>query len=180
MKLIIAPAIFLVFAAAPAEAQRVALHAGETITIRVVDGVPVIDNTAPAAAITTYESYTLRRAQTQDIPPGVKIVAPTFLQRGEGPPDPPRPRPGRIELTMRQVAAVEPGMPDNTELFILNGYASDFAYRAQLTRSGNSRPTDVCTIPANFLGLEHWPYVIDELELSDLRLEPSKDTVSCE
>ena len=180
MKLIIAAATLLAFTGAPADAQTIALHAGETVTIRVLDGNPIVESTAPAAAITAYESYALRRAQTQDIPPGVKIIAPTFLHDGEGPPDPPRPQPGHIGLTMRRVTAVEPGMPDNTELFIQNGYGSEFAYRAQLTRSGNSRPTDVCTVPANFLGLEHWPFVIDELKLSDLRLEPPKDTVSCE
>jgi hypothetical protein len=82
-------------------------------------------------------------------------------------------------ITMRQVAAIKPGSPENTALFITNGYGSTFRYQAAMSADGRSAPTDVCDVAPHMLGLEHWPYPLERLELSDLSLEQSNGTVEC-
>ena len=55
-------------------------------------------------------------------------------------------------------------------LIVENGYGQALAYRAQMTRAGQTRPTDVCIVlPAN-RSYEHWPHTIDRIALSDFAL----------
>jgi hypothetical protein len=66
-------------------------------------------------------------------------------------------------------------------LTIENGYNRSFRYRAVMHRRDRSAPTDVCEVMANKPGFEHWPYQIEWLELSDLRLEtPLPDQLRCQ
>jgi hypothetical protein len=173
-------ATLLALTAAAANAQTISLHPGETVTLRFEDGNPKFEPSAPAEPMTKYEVYALWRAETQEVPAGVKIVPPVPIMNGEGPPDPPRPTPSCVRLTMRRVPGLKPGTPENTVLFIANGYGSTFAYRAVMHVNGNSAPTDVCGVLPGVPGLEHWAYTIDQLDLSDLHLEPSSGGVTCQ
>jgi hypothetical protein len=56
-------------------------------------------------------------------------------------------------------------------LFVENGYGRAMAYRARIYANGRSAPTDVCVVLPRLRGVEHWPYRIDRIELSQLRLE---------
>lgn len=166
--------------ATPANPQGVSLHPGETITVRFIGDQPRVEQSGPAGPMSKYDIYALWRAETQEIPPGSKVVPPTFIEKGEGPPDPTRPVPSVIQLTMRRVPGLTADSPQNTALVISNGYGSTFAYRATMVRDGHPKPTDVCEVPPSFPGLEHWPYPIDQLDLSDLRLEQTNGQINCE
>jgi hypothetical protein len=173
-------ALALALCASSAGAQTLSLHPGETITVRFEGAKALIERSAAAEPISKYEIYALWRAETQQVPPGVKVVPPRFIMEGEGPPDPPHPADDRLQLTMRRVPGPKPGSPDGTVLYIANGYASIFGYRALMSAHGRSTETDVCQVPPHLLGLEYWPYVIEQLDLSDLRLEPSADALRCQ
>jgi len=176
--ILIAMAAFLT--ALPATAQTISLRPGETVTLRFDNGQAIVESAAAAEPIGEYDVYAVWRAESQDVPPGIKTVPPTFLGRGEGPPDMPRPVPDRIQLTMRDVPGPVPASPNHTVLIIANGYASKFGYRAAMHVSGRVSSTDVCELPPNMRGIEHWPYVIDELEISELRLDQPTTDVSCQ
>lgn len=67
-------------------------------------------------------------------------------------------------------------------LVLANGYDRGMRYHAKLRRNGKSETTDVCIVMPQKTGLEHWPYPIDAIELTDIRLVPwqPEDGISCE
>ncbi|NUQ18340.1 MAG: hypothetical protein HOP95_07790 [Sphingomonas sp.] len=166
--------------ATPASPQIISLHPGETVTIRFVDDQPQIEQTEPAQPMSKYDLYVLWRAETQDIPAETKVMPPAFITKDEGPSDSTRPVPSLIQLTMRRVPGPTAESPQNTALFISNGYGSTFAYHAVMSRDGRPKPTDVCEVPPKFPGLEQWPYPIDQLDLSDLRLVQTNGQIDCQ
>lgn len=165
--------------ASPATAQTIAIHPGEALVVRFDHGAAVVEQRGPAAPITRYEVYALWRAETQDVPAGAKVVPPGFLEEGEGPPNPPHPSGDTLQITMRRVPGVKQGSADNTALFLSNGYASGVRYLALMRSGERFAPTDVCDLAPHLLGLEHWPYEIDELDLSDLRLIGWSGSIQC-
>jgi len=72
--------------------------------------------------------------------------------------------------------------PHDTVLMIDNGYEQGLIYRAAILVNDRSTPTDVCLVMPSRHGVEHWPYLIDHIELSDLTLRPWRDgdAVPCE
>jgi hypothetical protein len=179
MKNILVALAVLSLSASPAGAQSLSLHPGETVTVRLEGVKTIVERSGPAEPISNYEIYALWRAETQQVPPGVRVVPPGLIMQGEGPPDPPHPTDNRLQLTMRRVPGAKPGWADGTVLFIANGYGSLFAYRAMMSAKGRAAATDVCEVPPNLLGLEYWPYAIEQLDLSDLRLEPPINAIRC-
>jgi hypothetical protein len=179
MKFAFAAILVVALSASQAVAQAIPLHPGETVTIRIDNGQAVVARTTQAAPMSKFEAYALWRAETTDVPPGVKVMPPGFIIQGEGPPNPPRPDGDLVQLTMRRVPGLKPGSPDNTALFISNGYGSTLRYRAVMRANGRSVSTDVCDVAPNRPGLEHWPYVIDQLDLSALQLLPENGQIQC-
>ena len=177
--LVAAAAVVGQIALAPA-GRTVVLHPGQSIVVRIDNGMATVEQSSAAEPMTKYEVYTLWRAESEEVPPGVKVVPPGYLVEGEGPPSPPHPSGNLIEITMRQGPGLKPGSRPNTALFITNGYASALRYSAAMIAGGRSTSTDVCSVAPHLFGLEHWPYPIDELDLSDLRLEPSDGTTRCQ
>ncbi|MEZ0244580.1 MAG: hypothetical protein ACAH11_14490 [Sphingomonas sp.] len=94
---------------------------------------------------------------------GSSKVAPITITHQEVPPDPIIP--GRVELVFVVVENKD------TVLVVRNGCGRSFAYRARITARGSSAPTDVCIVKPNGRGYEHWPYVIDKIELTELTFE---------
>ncbi|HET9231300.1 MAG TPA: hypothetical protein VFO00_08420 [Vitreimonas sp.] len=72
--------------------------------------------------------------------------------------------------------------PSDSVLVITNGYGQAVSYRASILVNDHSAPTDVCTVLPTMHGVEHWPYLIDRIELSDMRLIPWRqgDAPHCE
>jgi hypothetical protein len=81
---------------------------------------------------------------------------------------------------MRQVLGVKGGSPDNTALFLSNGYGSAVRYHAVMRSKDRSAATDVCDVAPHLLGLEHWPYSIDQLDLSDVRFIEWNGAIQCQ
>lgn len=167
-------------AAAPAE-RPIALHPGETVTLT-VDGnrVTVVERGA-APPLSAYEAETLNRLQAQSVPAGAGVQPAILIPRGAIAAEPPIPVPGRVRLTFRHVPGAQPGSADHSILTLVNGYGASFRYRAVMHVKGRTVPTDVCEVPPQFNGTEHWPYPIDQLDLSSARLEANQGgSVRCE
>ena len=162
------------------QAQSVALRPGQTATLHFTNGRAVLETVQSAAPVSKFEAYAIWHAQNEQVPPNFKgVLPPTFLGPVDGVPEKPTPVIGKIQLTFRIVPAVAPGMPEHSILFIGNGVFSKFNYRASLRRNGRASPTDVCEVPPNLMGLEHWPYPVDEIEVSDLALTPMTEGIVC-
>jgi hypothetical protein len=68
-------------------------------------------------------------------------------------------------------------------LLIENGYSQAFRYRAIMIEPGeSSQHTDVCIVLPALRALEHWPFALERIELSALRLAPWRDgdPIPCE
>lgn len=165
--------------ASPASAQALILHLDETVTVRMDGGKPVVVRTSPAEPMSKFEIYAVWRAESQVVPSGVKTMPPGFIKRGEGPPEAPRPADNQLQITMRHVPGIRSGSPDNTVLLIRNGYDSALRYHAVMHAGARSAATDVCESAPHRLGVEHWPYELDELDLSDLQLVAFDGTIPC-
>lgn len=55
-------------------------------------------------------------------------------------------------------------------LVIENGYDRALVYRAELTRDGRRRATDVCAVRPGLRSYEYWPHRVERLRLSDFQL----------
>lgn len=86
----------------------------------------------------------------------------TLREHDNMPPTPPI-APGVVRIRFFHIAG------RHTVLFVENGSGRALVYRATMTRAGRQSPTDVCLIPAQSRGNEHWPHPIERLALSDFR-----------
>ena len=86
--------------------------------------------------------------------------------------------PGLVRLRLTPIAGEKPG----SLLVIANGYDRAFVWRAQIRVNGKIQPTDVCLVLPKKTGVEHWPYPVERVVVSKMRLEPWKpeDGVRCE
>ena len=55
-------------------------------------------------------------------------------------------------------------------LVIENGLQRSFMYKARIGRGTRSMVTDVCQVVPSLRGIEHWPYPIDWIEISDIHV----------
>lgn len=168
-----------VAAVSPATAQTVSLHPGEMVTLKFEAGRAVVETISAAGLMEKFDAYALWRAETQELPPGAKTVPPNFIRKGEGPPGQPAITADRVELTMRIVPGPTATSGLHTALTIHNGYASKFAYRTTMVVKGRPSPTDVCEVDPNVPGVEHWPYVIDQLDLSEFQMSTPDGQITC-
>ncbi|MEI9852997.1 MAG: hypothetical protein WDN24_21525 [Sphingomonas sp.] len=67
-------------------------------------------------------------------------------------------------------------------LVIENGLGGALVYRALIEQGGRTGATDVCLVPPGKLGIEHWPFAIDSIQIHQMRLAAWKpgDPVTCE
>jgi hypothetical protein len=160
-----------------AEAQVIPIHLGEALTIRFVDGWATVIERASAPPLTPYETGLLHRlqAQTQQIPKGATAVAPEPIYPDMFPGAPPPSVDGEVHIAFRRVPSLDASKPGDSLLVLTDGYKQSFRYRAVMHGKERSAATDVCEVLPGKSGTEYWPYVIEWLELSDLRLEPSTE-----
>jgi hypothetical protein len=161
--------------------QPIVIHPGETITIRIQDNRAVILDRSPAPPMSPFEAATLRRVQALDVPADAGVQPAIPITRGDIPDEPPKIVPGQVRLTYRLVSGTQPGSEQHSFLVLVNGYPNWFRYRAIMHVRGHVTPTDVCEVRPNLIGNEHWPYAIDELDITAAWLEPPHDRqVRCE
>ena len=165
----------------PARSQPIAIHPGESITLEMRDDAAVVVERGPAPPISAFESGMLKRLQAQQVPAGSGVQPAIAMSRSQLDAEPPIPAANRVRLTFRRVPAVRPGAEDHSFLLVVNGFAASFRYRTTMHVRDNVAPTDVCEVPPQISGSEHWPYVIDQLDLTAVWLEPFQpDNVRCE
>lgn len=175
-------AVAALLSVAPQPANVVSIRAGEAITVEFDGPRAVLVSRAPAAPMNAYQRGLLRRLQIQasQLPPGVQFVPPERILRGEIEGSPPTAPANAIRITFRRVESLDRSKAGDSVLTIENGTGQKFHYRAVMHGNGRSAPTDVCEILPDKPGMEHWPYVIEFLELWELRLQPADDmTISC-
>jgi hypothetical protein len=152
----------------------VSLVPGESVVLKVQDGQWTVSERTAAGALSAFEKGVVAKLQATDIPPdaGVQPAVPVM----EGDIDAPRDAvsPGIIRITFRHVPGAMRGQPGESHavLSVDNGYDHSFFYRAMMHKEGKRSATDVCEVLPQMHGLEHWPYRIERLELSALKLEP--------
>jgi len=164
----------LVLAPAAANAQALSIKRGETVTLAVDDkGARVVEraDTVPTNFEIAGSAEAQRGDYDQAIGPNVEVMA----RSGSGALAP-RPAPDKIVLRFIRT----PGK-DQSMLSIHNGYDRALVYRAVMHVGKDGRPTDVCLVAPGKLGVEHWPFAIDALDLSEMRLVVWKpgDPVPC-
>jgi len=165
-------ALVLIVLPVAAPAQTVTIARGEAVTLSQDDGgVWGVDNRGPEA-IAPFEAAhaeKFRRGDFDDaVGPNGKVTADTT-----------NPTPARSKIKLH---FVRPDGGDHSMLVIENGYDRGMVYRARMRTGGKTEPTDVCLVMPGRFGFEYWPYPIDALELSDIRLVPWQDgnPIRCE
>jgi len=79
------------------------------------------------------------------------------------------PPPGVVRVTLVMLPTRQ------TILYVENGYDQQLSYAAALEGGPRPGPTDVCTVRPHSFGVEQWPYLIDHIDLSALKLSPWRD-----
>lgn len=172
----------LVPTAAVDNRQPISIHPGETVTLEFRGRTAVVTERGPAPPMSKFEAVILKRMQGQEVPAGsgVQPAVPVFKE-DVADVEFPQPTTKRVRLTYRLVPAVRPGAERHSLLFIMNGFSDSFRYRVLMHANDRVTPTDVCEVLPNRSGTEHWPYVIDQLDLTAEWLEPPQDgNVRCE
>lgn len=169
--------VLLMLAPLVAQAQdgvRVARGEDAAFTLG-VEGTPSHVTVRQAGALTPYEiavGTEFVRGDHKD------AIGPNGIPaRDDGTrPAAPRPVAGMVRARFTTV----PGT-DHSLLVIENGYDRALVYKAVMFRNG-AHPTDVCLVMPGKVGLEHWPYPIDAIEMRANVLVPwtPADGIRCE
>jgi hypothetical protein len=151
----------------------VSLIPGDSVVVTFDDGQWRVAERSRAGPLSLFETQVVAKMQEIEVPPeaGVQPAIPVR----EGDISAPRDAiaPGMVRITFREVLDAKRGSPGESHaiLSIDNGYDHSLLYRAAMHKRGEQTSTDVCEVIPQMHGLEHWPYRIDRLDLSDLRLE---------
>jgi hypothetical protein len=163
--------IITAFAATLGKAEprsSVPIRIGETLILRFVGNrVEVLDRRG-AGELSPFEFFALRQSQGIYVPPNTEKV-PALPVIGDAP-APIVIIPNQVRITFREVQGAKL-LDTHAFLTIENGYAQSFRFKAAMHAGAKFAPTDVCEVFAGVPGFEHWPYHIEWIELSDLRLD---------
>jgi len=167
--LVLALAATLPAATPPKDPTGIPIRPGQTITLQVTGDDVRIVAIGSAPPISMYEAEALGRMQAVELTADAGPQPAIPIRSASAPPEA---VPGQVRLTFRRVPAARPGEEDHALLLVLNGYEMSFRYRATMHTKNGVHPTDVCEVTPRLSVTEHWPYAIDQLDLSDIRLEP--------
>jgi hypothetical protein len=175
--------LFALVLALPAAASAknmppISIQPGQMITLKVDGNDTRIVAIGAAPPMSAYETESAERIGAIEIPAGAGPQPAMTFPKGTFANEPLKPVPNQVRLTFRRI----PGRTDDhSVLFIVNGYDLSFRYRAAMRTNGGTKPTDVCEVLPNLTMNEHWPYAIEQLDLSDIRLEPrTQGDIRCE
>ena len=162
-----APLLGALLVAAPATAQEgrptVSLQPGDAATVRLGPRGGEGSVERNAARWTAYDLAVARHMVGQPIPEAPVETAQALP--AENMPAPTPIAPNQIRLRFHAVA------DRHTVLVIENGYDRAIVYRARMRREGRDQATDVCLVMPGRRSFEHWPHMMDRLDLSDFRVE---------
>jgi len=140
------------------------LTPGEAVTLRFDDGGR---SGAPERSRAAWSRFDLVAARQlagmtppdAPMPEGIPIAGP----EGIGPDPIPQ---NEVRMRVMSIAG------RHTLLVVENGQGRALSYRARMTVGGQTRHTDVCVVLPRLPSYEHWPHVIERLELTDFRFIP--------
>jgi len=158
----------LAVAATPAAGQEIpttSLAPGEAMRVQLDDGGRAGPAERHSAEWTAFDVYAARQLGGMPIP-DAPVPEGTAIMTGPGGPRPAPIPPGQVRIRLMSVAG------RHTLLVVENGLQRAIAYRARMTREGDTRPTDVCLVMPGFPSYEYWPHLIERIELSDFRYVP--------
>jgi hypothetical protein len=167
MRTLFAAAV-IIAASAPAAAQApVALAAGEEATIAFDDGGrTLVTARGRAAPLSAFDQAALRNLTTGPAEDALGPNSRALTERELLQSPPPIPA-AAVRIVFVPVAGGK-----STLLILENGHERAVAYRARIVRPGRAaEATDVCTVMPERRSYEHWPYPIERIELTQIRLE---------
>lgn len=172
MRIVVSIAALALVAAAPvADAPVLEIADGQSVMAQVTDS--GFSASAPAPA----EIAPFEAAATNTLwQSGTYKVGSVGTGAGhDGVPETPPIAPDQIKLKMVDYPKGQ------TLLAVENGYAKALVYHAVMHRGGGAQKTTVCLVMPGKRTMEHWPFKIDQLELSDLHLVDWKhgDAMPC-
>lgn len=142
----------------------VTVPVGTSVTLRADDALSFRVASTGTATLDAYGAAAAKRLG--GVPCDTPTCAPIIRQRGDlGLPAAPVVSSGVVRASFLALPKV-----GHSLLVIENGYGRALVYRARITVKGRTTPTDVCLVLNRRRGYEHWPYAIDRIELSALRL----------
>ncbi|HEX6741562.1 MAG TPA: hypothetical protein VF079_07195 [Sphingomicrobium sp.] len=161
-------------------AQPISIRPGESVTLEFHDRKAIVVERKAAPPLSPYERSVAADlgSRSASAGPGIQPAVPYSRDQIKEPP--PVPTPDRVQLTFR-IVPDSAGTEQYSLLVVLNGYAQSFRYRVLMHRKGSVSPTDVCEVLSNVPMSEHWPYLIDQIDLVGEWLEPREaGQVRCE
>jgi hypothetical protein len=151
--------------AAPIQAQEqgaIALEPGDAVSLRVDASGAVAVSPREPASWTAFDVAAARHLSGLPVPKAAVPYGAPLPDNGTIPaPDPIEP--GMIRVKFLSIAG------RHSLLVLQNGYDQAIVYRARMTHGGRTTPTDVCLVIPHRHGFEHWAFLIDRLEIYDLR-----------
>jgi hypothetical protein len=162
---------FLLAASAPAVVSEpsgtVQLENRDSVTVAIDDGGrALVSGREDAGDLSRFEAVAVWQLTNgaYGYPVGDNVA---IIRSGEhGVPEPPPIAPGIVRLKLYHLGDT------GTLLVVENGYSSGLAYRATMFGGEHQGPTDVCEVMPQRFSFEHWPYIIERLEISRMRLVP--------
>jgi hypothetical protein len=151
----------------PAQVQpspfiRVAM--GEDVAVRISRTGEAVPGARGPGALSNAEAVSLGRLWAQD---GRYTGARYGVSADKG--EIPVPTP----VTAEEVHFTLVQFPEGqSALVVKNGYDRALIYRARIHRGKRRTSATVCLVIPRKRGIEHWPYRIDAVEISEMRLEP--------
>ena len=171
-------AVFLMSSSAVAAAQAidpVTLSPGQAVTLRFDDAGRAIAVERGSAEWTPFDVAVARSFVGGEFDDAIgNNVVP--LTRGTGVPEPPPVAPNVVRIRFFDIAG------RHSQLVIENGHDRGFLYRARIGSEQTMQRTDVCVVARDNRGVEHWPWAIARIELSQLQLIPWRagQAITCE
>jgi hypothetical protein len=148
--------------AAPAAAQdsrpTVSLPPGDAATVRLTDRGDRGSVQRNAARWNAHDLAVARHLVGQPIPDAPVETAEPLPSDRMPPPSPVVPN--QIRLRFHAIA------DRHVLLVVENGYDHPIVFRARMVRDGEERATDVCLVLPNRRGYEHWPHMMERLDLA--------------
>lgn len=146
----------------PGAAIRIAMD--EAVAVQISDTGEAVAGRRGRGELSAAEAVSLRRLWTED---GRYTGARYGVTAGkDGIPVPAPVTPGEVNFTLVQFPQGQ------SALVVKNGYDRALVYRARLHRGKRRSSATVCLVIPGKRGIEHWPFRIDAIEISEMRLEP--------
>lgn len=156
--LLLGALLFAVPAAAQESRPTVSLQPGDAATVRLTAGGDRGSVQRNAARWNPHDLAVARHMVGQPIPDAPVETAEPLPSDRMPPPSP---------VAANQIRLRFHAIADRHVLLVIeNGYDRPIVFRARMVRDGEERSTDVCLVLPNRRSYEHWPHMMERLDLA--------------